>query len=103
MTKASAKKPTIKAIVCDGIKAQHTADRILKAVVKHHPDAKTDESHIRYYSNYLKRQGEITEDQHLRYVPSKKKPAAKTKEGTSKKATVTTTKRVSSRRTKKEK
>ena len=48
----------------------------LKAVVKAVPESKADVSHIRYYSNRMVKDGDITQDQHDKYS-TKKAPAKK--------------------------
>ena len=66
-------KVTIKSTICAGILAGWTADRILKQVAKKHPDSKADLTHIKYYSGHMKRDGEITEDQHKKYLSKPRK------------------------------
>ena len=69
-------KKTAKSVIVAGITAGWTADRILKAVVKAVPESKADVSHIRYYSNRMVKDGDITQDQHDKYS-TKKAPVKK--------------------------
>ncbi len=83
MAKSTKVKVTVKSVISEGIIAGSTVAKILKDVGKKCPTSVADESHVKYYSGLLKREGVITEEQHGKYVV--KKATAKT---TVKKATV---------------
>jgi len=91
---AKAVKTTVKSVVVKGITNGWTMDKILKAVAKKCPNSVADESHVKFYSAQLKRDGDITPEQHAKYIarrtvakektvkkekPSKKKSAVKEK------------------------
>ena len=69
-------KPTIKSIIVNGIKEGWTANRILKAVAAKHPNSQANLTHVKYYSGHLKRNGEITQDQHDKYLSKPRKGEA---------------------------
>lgn len=85
----SKKKATIKSIIVGGILEGWGANRILKAVVKKHPDSQADLTHVKYYSGGLKRAGEITQAQHDKYLSKPRKSDDKPVKKSTKKTTPT--------------
>ncbi len=78
MAKTQEKK-TVKGIICGGITAGHTVDRILKSVGKDKPESKADTSHVKYYAGQMKRAGDINETVYEKYADKKAAKPAKAK------------------------
>ena len=87
MAKTQEKK-TVKGIICGGITAGHTVDRILKSVGKDKPESKADASHVKYYAGQMKRAGDIDETVYEKYAGKKTAKPAKAKPAKAKPAKV---------------
>jgi len=91
-TKKETTRVTVKGVISEGILAGHTVARILKDVAKKKPESVADETHIKYYSGVLKREGSIDDVTHAKYAgkPGRKaagKAEAKPKAKADKKST----------------
>ncbi len=72
------KKITAKQVICEGLLKGRKVEKILEQVQKKVPDSKADESHVRYYVNYLYKAGEMNDEQKAKYIKGRGRPAAKT-------------------------